>query len=90
MLDSSIKVKDRLFWKETASDVSKLTNKEVPTHISLTKTAKAMNKQLQNGENSSGKALDYNEEALETLCSKKTQDGPMEKYKLFYLCYLIP
>lgn len=51
--------------------------------ISLMKTS--MNKQRQTNENSSVKAVDYNEEGAEILLSSKTEDGRTEKQRKHFL-----
>lgn len=52
--------------------------------ISLMKTT-SMNKQWQTNENSSVKAVDYNEEGAEILLSSKTEDGHTEKQRKHFL-----
>ena len=54
--------------------------------VSLMKTTKSINKPLQTDENSSVKALEYNEAAAKVSLSSKTEDGYIETHKKCCIC----
>lgn len=47
--------------------------------VSLMKTTKSINEQLQAEENSSVEVLDYSKEGAEILLSSKTEDGHIKR-----------